>query len=96
MSRQLTAHILPVTWALIHAGWTIGVQIPTGPRDKCILQNVHDGAAAHPDHILSVTGVVYHGVERPERKADHSPPSYAEVKNEGKSPSSPFTPLTLP
>jgi hypothetical protein len=46
------------------------------------LQNVHTACGAHPDLCSVPPGVPTRGWKRPGRKADHWPPSSAEVKTE--------------
>jgi len=46
---------------------------------------------AHPASYPVGTGVIFSGVMRPEREADHSPPSSAEVKNAWRYTSTPNT-----
>jgi len=41
------------------------------------------GSGAHPASYPMGTGVFIPGIKRPGREDDHSPPSSAEVKNEG-------------
>jgi hypothetical protein len=42
--------------------------------------SVQTGCGAHPAYYQMGTGFLSLGVKRPEREADHSPPSSAEVK----------------
>jgi hypothetical protein len=42
---------------------------------------VHNGSGAHPSSYPMGTTDISLGIKRPEREADHSPPSSAEVKN---------------
>jgi len=50
---------------------------------KIVVRNIlsQTGSGAHPVSYLMGTGGSFLGVKRPWRKADHSPPSSAEVKN---------------
>jgi hypothetical protein len=58
-------------------------------RDISLLYSVQTGSEAHPASYPMGTGTNFKGVKRPERKADHSHPSSAEVKNGGAIPSLP-------
>jgi hypothetical protein len=55
-----------------------GDRIPVGAR---FFAHVHTGPGVHPASCTMGTGS-FPGVERPERGADHLPPSSAEVKKE--------------
>jgi hypothetical protein len=60
----------------------IEVRSPTG-ADFSSSPCVQTGSAAHPASYPMGTGGSFPGGKaRPERDADHSPPSNAEVKNE--------------
>jgi hypothetical protein len=63
-------------------GWMAGVRFPAGARDISILHSLHTGSGAHPAYPLR-TGALSPGIKRPGLKADHSPPSGAQVKNDG-------------
>jgi hypothetical protein len=55
---------------------------------------VQTGSGAHPDSFAMGTGgggVASPGMKRQRRKADHSPPSSADVKNGGAIPPLPHT-----
>jgi hypothetical protein len=56
----------------------IGVRYPTEAEDFSSSLCVQTGSGAHPASCTMGTG----GKARPERDADHSPPSSVEVKNE--------------
>ena len=43
---------------------------------------IQTGSGAHPASLFNRYQGLFPGVRRPERDADHSPPSNAEVKNE--------------
>jgi hypothetical protein len=58
-----------------------GVRIPIEAGNYSLHHRVQTGSGAHPPPIQWVPGVISLGVKRPGRKADHSPPSSAEVKN---------------
>jgi hypothetical protein len=52
-------------------------------RDFCRLQSVKTGSGTSPvSYSMVIGGLFSPGLERPEREADHSPPSSAEVKDE--------------
>jgi hypothetical protein len=53
------------------------VQFPAGAGNFSLHHRVQNGSGAHP---ASYSMGLPLGVKRPERKADHSPPSSAEVK----------------
>jgi hypothetical protein len=44
-------------------------------------RQVQTGSAAYPASYQMGIGVLTQGIKRPEREADHSPPSSAEVRN---------------
>jgi hypothetical protein len=62
----------------------IGVRSPAGAKDFSSNLCVQTVSGAHPASCTMGTGGVFSpGVKaRPERDADHSPPSSAEVENE--------------
>jgi hypothetical protein len=60
-------------------GWTIGVRSLAGAKDFSSSPCVLTGSGAHPASYPMGTET---GKARPERDADHSPPSSAEVKYE--------------
>jgi hypothetical protein len=45
-------------------------------------RKVQTGSGAHPASYSMDTGILFRGIQRPGREADHSPPSSAEVRNE--------------
>jgi hypothetical protein len=49
-------------------------------QEFSLLHVVQTGSWAHPASYPVGTGVLSSGVKRPEREADHSPPTNAEVK----------------
>jgi hypothetical protein len=57
---------------------TSGVRFPAGARELTLLFNVQTGSETGP-----TTGVSLPGVTRPGREGDDSPPSNAEIKNDG-------------
>jgi hypothetical protein len=64
-------------------GWTTGVRSPTGAEDFSSIPCVQIGSGAHPASCtMGTVGPFPGGKARPERDADHSPPSIAEVKSE--------------
>jgi hypothetical protein len=61
----------------------IEVRSPAGGKDFSSSLCVQTGTGAHPASCTMGTGGPFPGGEaRPERDADHSPPSSAEVENE--------------
>jgi hypothetical protein len=58
-----------------------GIRILVGPRDIFLLQNVQISSGAQPDSYSIGTRESYHGVKRPGREANHSPPCSLEVNN---------------
>jgi hypothetical protein len=61
-------------------GWTAGVLFPAGARDLPALLSVRTISEAHPaSYLVDIS----RGVKRPVPKADHAPPSCAEVKIDG-------------
>jgi hypothetical protein len=61
----------------------IGVRSPAGAKDFSSILCVQTGSGAHPASCTMGTGGPIHwGKARPERDADHSPPSSVEVVNE--------------
>jgi hypothetical protein len=58
----------------------IGVWFPAAARNFSLPQRDQTGFEAHPASYPVGTGNSFRGVKRPGRKADHSPPSSAEVK----------------
>jgi hypothetical protein len=63
--------------------WAIGVRSPAGAKDSSSILCVQTGSGAHPASSPMGTGGPFpRGKARPERDADHSPPSSAEVVNE--------------
>jgi hypothetical protein len=64
---------------------TAGVRIPpAGARDLSPLHSIETGSEAPPSLVSSGYSVFFFPhVKLPEREADHSPPSNAEVKNGG-------------
>jgi hypothetical protein len=61
----------------------IGVRSPAGAKDFSSILCVQTGSGAHPTSCTMGTGGPFpEGKSRPGRKADHSPPSSAEVENE--------------
>jgi hypothetical protein len=56
-------------------------------RDLSLLHSVRTGSGAHPASCPGGWGgAISPGVKRPGREADPSPPSIAEVKNDGAIP----------
>jgi hypothetical protein len=61
----------------------IGVRSPAGAKDFSSIICVQTGCGAHPASSPMGTGGPFLGGKAwPERNADHSPPSSAEVVNE--------------
>jgi hypothetical protein len=57
------------------------VRLPAGAGYFSLHHRIQNGSGAHPASYPMGTRGFSLGVKRPERKADHSPPSSAEVKN---------------
>jgi hypothetical protein len=72
-------------------GWTAGVRFWAGASFLFLLYNVQTDYGAHPPSCQIDTGAVLAGVKRQRHAADHSPPSDAEVKNDGAKPTLPYT-----
>jgi hypothetical protein len=59
-------------------GWTDRVGFQAGARDFSLLHSIKTGSGAHPaSYLMDNAG----SFPRPE--ANHSPPSSAEIKNDG-------------
>jgi hypothetical protein len=58
----------------------IGVRLPVQARNFSLWHHVQTGSGATQPPIQWVPGVLSVGVKRPGCKADHTPPSSAEVK----------------
>jgi hypothetical protein len=105
-SRHLCFNILPpilgagiAQWysAGLRAGWS-GVRFPGGAGNFSPHHCVQTGSGAHPASYPMGTRDSFPGVKRPEREADQSLPSSAEVKNAWSYTSTPqyaFTVLCL-
>jgi hypothetical protein len=52
-------------------------------RDFSLLRSVQTSSLAHPSTYAMGTWSDFPGVKRPVRESDHTPPSSAEVKNDG-------------
>jgi hypothetical protein len=63
-------------------GWTIGVRSPTGAEEFSSSLCVQTGSAHPASYPMDTGGHFPGGKARPERDADHSPPSSAEVEYE--------------
>jgi hypothetical protein len=61
-------------------GWTTRVRFPA-EHGFSLQHHAQTGSGEHKASDLMRTGVLYLGVKRPRRAADHSPPSSAEVKS---------------
>jgi hypothetical protein len=68
-----------------------GVRLPAGAGNLSLPHRVQTGSGAHSASYPMGTRVLYLGVKRSGRKADHSPPSTAEVKNASSYTSTPHT-----
>jgi hypothetical protein len=64
----------------LRAGWS-EVRVPAGAGNFSLHHRVQTGSGAHPPPIQWVSGALSLEVKRSGRKADHSLPSSAEVKN---------------
>lgn len=58
------------------------IRIPKRVRNYSVLQNLQTISGSHPTSYSISAGVLLPRPQRPERKADHSPPFCAEIKNE--------------
>jgi hypothetical protein len=67
------------------AGWRVRVQFPTGARESSLLLSSQTGSGFPPRWELFLGGV-----KQPGHETDYSPPSNAELKNDGA-----IQPLTL-
>jgi hypothetical protein len=56
------------------------VRVPAGAGNFSLHYRVQNGSGAHPASYPLGTRGSFHGVKRPGREADHSPPSSTEVK----------------
>jgi hypothetical protein len=65
-------------------------RFPAGVRDCSLLHSVQTSSVAHPVSYSIGTEDFYPDQNWPERKAGHSPPSSAEVKNGGVIPPFPI------
>ena len=63
-------------------GWTIRDSNSSMGKRSVSSQNVQTDSVAHPASHSMGTGSFSPGIKKPRHKADHSSPSYAEVKNE--------------
>jgi len=59
-----------------------GARIPAGARNFSLPRNFHTGFSTQRSPYSMGNGRVLQRVKRPDRKADHSPPSILVVKNE--------------
>jgi hypothetical protein len=57
------------------------IRVPAEGGNFSLHNRVHSVSEAHPASYLVGNRGSFPGVKRPEREADHSPPSSAEVKN---------------
>jgi hypothetical protein len=68
---------------IMTVGWTAGVRSPIEAENFSSSFCVQTGSGAHPSFYSVGIGDYFPGGKRqPERDADHSPPSSAEVKKE--------------
>jgi hypothetical protein len=58
-----------------------GVRVQAGAGNISLNHGVQTGTGTHPASYPMVSGALSLGVKRPEREADHSHPSSAEVKS---------------
>jgi hypothetical protein len=56
------------------------IRFPAGAGNFSLHHRVQNGSGAHPASYPMVSEALSLGVKRPGRKADHSPPSSAKVK----------------
>ena len=59
-----------------------GLQIPTWAKELPLLQNAHIDSGAHPSSHSISAETPSKGIKKPRLKADRSPPSSTEIKNE--------------
>jgi len=63
------------------AGWS-GVQVPAEDGNLCLHYCVQTGSDTHTaSYPMGYQGALFLEVKRPDREADHSPPSSTEIKN---------------
>jgi hypothetical protein len=74
---------MAISLVRIAMGWTAEVRFPAGETDFSLLHSVQTGSGAS---CLMGTGGSFGGC-----KAEHSPPSNTEVKNDGAIPPRPYT-----
>jgi hypothetical protein len=67
-------------------GWTTGIRYPAVAKDISVLHSVKTYSGAHLASYPIGTGAVSPEEKRPGRKADHAPPSIADIKNGGAIP----------
>jgi hypothetical protein len=81
--RDISVGIVTRPWAgrLMNRG-----SVPSRAREFH-LHNIQTGSESHPAPIQWASVAVSPGVKRQERGADHSPPTSAEVKSGGATPS---------
>jgi hypothetical protein len=60
--------------------WMIGVLFPDGCGNFSLRHHVQIDSGVHPASYAKDTSGCFSGVKRPGRKADHSPPCSAEIK----------------
>jgi hypothetical protein len=80
-SRSLTLITTRITskYTSLRVQWS-GVPVPVGAGNFSLHHRAQTGSGAHPASYPMGTRGSFLGVKRPERKADHSPPSSAKVK----------------
>jgi hypothetical protein len=71
-------------WA---TGWRASYGSPETAKYICLLHNVQIDSGTHQVFYPINTGIISLGLKRPGRKGEHSPPSSADVKNDGAVPS---------
>jgi hypothetical protein len=60
--------------------WGSRLRFPAGAGNFSLYHRVQKGSGITQPSIQRVLGALFLGVKWPEREADHSPPSSAEVK----------------
>jgi hypothetical protein len=71
-------------------GWTATVRFPAAAKHFSLLRSVQTDCGAHQPPAQLVPRALSLGVKRPGRETDHSPPSSADVKNDGAIPPLPI------
>jgi hypothetical protein len=70
-------------------GWTTAARFPEGARIFSLRHRVHTGSGSHPASNPAGTEFLSSRIKRPDREAETSPPSNAQVKNAWRCTSTP-------